>query len=151
MEIGLLTGIWMTLSYRHSETEGVASDNVKITDRTVFNLRESGTCHSGIRLGLSGVLSTIQANGGFSAISGEWLISGTASGFFVQHTIISGTLEVDPGAGFLQLNVNRDYDNQKSSSGSKTTIVFFEISSDVSGVPVVDTATMTFISEQGAQ
>jgi len=145
-----LTGICLEmLAHQIQTSEGVASNTVKITDRTVAQFRASGTCQSGIRLGSSGVLSTIQGNGGFSAVSGEWLISGTASGFYVQRTIISGTLEVDPGSGFKQLNANRDYDNQKSSAGTKTTVVFFEISSDVSGVPVVDTATHTFISIQG--
>lgn len=130
-------------------SEGTVADSVKVTDRNVVGVREFGTCHSGIRLGSDGVLSTIQANGGFSAISGEWLISGAASGFFVQRTILSGTLESDAGTGFLQLNANRDYDNQKSSAGTKITEVFFEFSSDASGTPIVDTATMTFTSIQG--
>lgn len=136
---------------RIHDTDGAVADFVNITDRTISNARDSGTCHSGVRFGASGVLSKIQPNGGFSAISGEWLGSGTASGFYLQRTLISGTLEVDAGTGFLQLNTNRDYDNQKSSAGTKITEVFFEISSDVSGVPVVDTATMIFESEQGVE
>jgi hypothetical protein len=139
------------LTHQIQTSEGTVSDTIKITDRTVSNFRATGTCHSGVRFGTSGVLSSFQANGGVSAISGEWLVSGTASGFYLQRTIISGTLEADPGTGFKQLNTNRDYDNQKSSAGTKTTVVFFEISSDVSGSPVVDTATMTFNSEQGIQ
>jgi hypothetical protein len=134
---------------RIHDTDGSVSDFVNITDRTVDNSSPSGTVHSGVRFGSSGVLSKIQFNGGFSAISGEWLGSGAASGFFLQRTILSGTLEDDAGTGWLQLNANRDYDNQKSSSGTKITVVFFEVSSDVSGVPVVDTATMTFVSSQG--
>jgi len=106
-------------------TEAVASDTVNITDRTVSNVRIGGTCHSGIKLALTGLLSTINATGGFSGISGEWLVSGTASTFFVQRTLISGTLEADPGTGFLQLNADRIYDNQKASAGQKTTEVFF--------------------------
>ena len=137
------------LVHQTQESEGVVPDSVNITDRTISGARDSGTCHSGVRFGASGVLSRIQPNGGFSAISGEWLVTGDPTGFYLQRTLISGTLEVDAGAGFLQLNTNRDYDNQKSSAGQKTTEVFFEISSDVSGVPVVDTATMTFNSEQG--
>lgn len=140
------------LLHQIQDSEGTVSDTVKITDRTVSNARDSGTCHSGVRFGSSGVLSKIQPNGGFSAVSGEWLVSGTASGFFVQHTILSGTLEVDPAvATWNQLNVNRDYDNQRSSAGTKITVVFFELSSDVSGVPLLDTATMTFESEQGVE
>jgi len=132
-------------------TSGVASDTVNITDREVNNARNSGICHSGVKFGLNGVLSTIQANGGFSARPGEWLVSGTASTFYLQRTIEQGTLEVDPGTGFLQLNADRIYDNQKAFQGIKKTVVFFELSSDISGSPIVDTATMTFISEQGIQ
>jgi len=137
------------LVHQTQTSEGTVADSVKVTNRNVTTIRDSGTCHSGIRLGSAGVLFKIQADGGFSSVSGEWLVSGTASGFFVQRTIISGTLEGDPGTGFLQLNANRDYDNQKPSAGTKTTVVFFELSSDASGVPLVDTATMTFTSIQG--
>jgi len=129
-------------------TDGAATAAVKANDRSVFNVIVGETCHSGIRFGSDGVASLIQANGGFSAISSEWLISGSAAGFWVQRTIISGTLEVDPGAGFLQLNTTRTYDNQKASVGSKTTSLFFEFSSDSSGTPVVATATMNFTSER---
>jgi hypothetical protein len=115
------------LVHQTQTSEGTASDFVNITDRTIENVTTSGTCHSGVRFGSSGVLSKIQPNGGLSAISGEWLGSGTASDFYLQRTIISGTLEDDAGAGFLQLNANRDYDNQKSSLGTKTTVVFFEV------------------------
>lgn len=137
------------LVHQHHVSEGSVSASVNLENRTVLGDGASGTIHSGIRTGSAGVLFRIQPNGGFSAISGEWLLSGGPAGFYIQRTIISGTLEVDAGAGWLQMNTNRDYDNQKSSAGIKTTEVFFEISSDVSGVPVVDTATMTFISEQG--
>ena len=136
------------LVHQHQTSEGSVSSSVKITDRTVRNFSLSGTVHSGIVTGSNGVLSTIQVNGGTSAVSGEWLLSGLSSDFYIQRTIISGTLEVDAGAGWLQMNSNRTYDNQKSSVGIKTTVVFFEISSDVSGTPVVDDATQTFISER---
>jgi len=133
-------------------TDGAVSDFVNITDRTINNFRISGTCHSGVRFGTSGVLSKRQANDGLSAIFGEWLGQGTGSGFFVHHTIVSGALEVDPAElTWNQLNVDRDYDNQLASEGTKTTVVFFQLSSDVSGVPLLDTATMTFISRQGVK
>lgn len=137
------------LSHQNWTTEAVAATNVvTLTSRTVSNFIVDETCHSGIRLGSDGVLRLFQNNGGLSAVVGQWLVNGTASTFYAQRTITVGTLEVDAGAGFLQLNVNRDYDNQKSTTGVKTTTVFFEISSDASGTPIVDTATMTFISER---
>ncbi len=121
----------------------------RISDRTVNRIRVNGTCHSGIKLDNDGILYLIQNDGGFSAIIGEWNINNPVANFFAQRTILSGTLEVDPGTGFLVLSTDRIYDNQKSSAGIKTTEVFFEISDDAGGTNIIDTATMTFISEQG--
>ena len=131
------------------DSDGDGLPSVRLTDRIVDNSNPSSTCHSGVDFSSTGVLCTIQANGGFSAVMNEWLNSGSASGFYLQRTILSGTLGVDAGAGWLQLSTSRTYDNQKVSAGIKTTEVFFELSSDVSGTPLVATATMTFISEQG--
>jgi len=130
-------------------SEGSVAAFVNVTDRLISNGRDTGTCHSGVRVGLGGVLFGIQADGGFSAISGDWLPVGTPANFFVQRTLIRGTLEVDPGTGFKQCNADRDYDNQKASAGLKITEIFLEFSSDVSGSPIVGTATLTFESEQG--
>lgn len=138
-----------TLISETQASSGVGVAGVNIINRTVSNINIFNPCHSGVKLGLNGVLSTINASGGFNAISGEWLITGSAAGFWVQRTIISGTLQTDAGAGFLQLNADRIYDNIKSDEGTKTTVVFFEFSSDSSGTPIVATATYTMISEQG--
>ena len=138
------------LIHQTQSSEGIAGNTANIIDRTVSNSRPfDSPCHSGIRLGTDGVLRTFQAAGGLSGVQGEWLVNGSPGGFYTQRTIISGTLEVDPGAGFLQLNVDRNYDNQKASEGVKTTVVFFEIADDAGGTNVLSTATMTFRSEQG--
>ena len=138
------------LVHQHQTSEGTVGTTVNITDRTVSNSRPfDSPCHSGIRLGTNGVLSIFQAAGGLSVIQGEWLVSGNPTTLFAKRTLISGDLQVDPGTGFLQLNVNRDYDNQKSSEGVKTTVVFFEIADDAIGTTIFDSATMTFRSEQG--
>jgi len=127
-------------------TAGTAAPAIKVSSRTVSNTVTGGTCHSGVKFGLNGVLSTLQNNGGNSAVTGEWLVVGTASDFYVQRTIVSGTLQVDPGPGFLQLNVDRIYDNQQTSVGIKVTVVDFEVASDAEGTTIVATATMTFSS-----
>ena len=132
------------------QNQAPPSSSVNISNRTVNNVIEIGTCHSGVKFGGDGILSVINANGGFSAIIGQWRVVGATSGFFLQRTIISGTLQVDAGTGFNVMSTDRIFDNQKSSAGIKTTVVFFEISDDISGVPVIDTATMTFESEQGS-
>lgn len=128
-------------------TSGPAAAFVNITDRTISNAAVPSPVHSGVRVGSGGELFAIQANGGFSEISGEWLPVGTPGDFFVASTIISGTLEVDAGSTFVVCSTNRDYDNQKTSQGLKITNILLTFSSDVSGVPVVGTATLIFESE----
>lgn len=137
------------LIHQIQSSGGTVSEGVNINDRTIGGERLSGTCHSGIKLGSDGVLSTIQADGGFSQVTGEWMLAGTPSDFYVQHTIIVGTLEVEPGPGFNQLNTDRIYDNQRATAGVKLTTVFFEIADDAVGTNILDTATMNFASEQG--
>lgn len=122
---------------------------VNVTNREINNFSAFSDCHSGIKLGLNGVLSTINAFGGFNAITGEWLITGSAADFYVQRTIIDGTLDQDPGTGFLQLNTDRIYELVRAVEGEATTILFLEFSSDVSGVPLVGSATYTIIATQG--
>ena len=135
------------LIHQNHTSEGSVNPAVKVKSRT-FTSEGIFTpaVYSGLRFGSDGVLSKVQANDGLSAISGEWLISGAASDFWCQRTVISGTLEVDAGSGFINMAVNLNYKNIKSSVGTKTTVVFFEISNDASGVPIVETATITFVS-----
>ena len=139
------------LVHQHQTSEGTVGTSVNITDRTVANSRPfESPCHSGIRLGTNGVLSTFQPDGGLSVVQGEWSVTGNPTVLFVQHTLISGALEIEPPRpGFNQLNTNRDYDNQKATEGVKTTVVFFEIADDGVGTTILDTTTMTFRSEQG--
>lgn len=134
------------LAHQIHTSEGSIGAAVKLTSRTVANFDPIGPCASGVSFDIDGVLSEIQAGGGLSAIIGEWLLTGAASAFFIQRTIITGTLEEDPGTGFLAMSSIRRYENNKASDGLKVTEVFFEISSDVSGVPIVATATHVFSS-----
>ena len=137
------------LVHMKQESEGAGVDAVKLSGRLVSNFAFGHACHSGILLGSTGVLFTIQENGGFSAVSGEWLVVGDSADFYVQRTITSGTLQTDPGTGFLQLNTSKTYDNiQTAQFQTKTTVVYFEISSNASGSPVIADATMTFASNR---
>lgn len=135
------------LVHMNQDSEGLGNDAVKLASVNLTRISVNGPSFSGIQMGSSGVLSYRQVNGGLSSVSGQWLVFGDPTAFYIQRTIISGTLETDPGAGFLQLNTSRSYTNKKSTIGVKVTEVFFEISSDASGVPIVETASMTFTSE----
>lgn len=128
------------LVHQHHTSEGDPGDTVKITSRTTTRLRIQATCTAGVRFGSNGTFSLFQANGGVSAIGGEWLVNGTPSTFYVSRTIDSGTLTTDAGAGPLQMNSTRDYNIQQTSNGTKDTTCTFNISDDVSGSPVIATA-----------
>lgn len=137
------------LVHQIQDSEGVVAQGVHLTNRNILGFRLSGICHAGIRFGSDGVLYKIQSNGGFSAIIGQWLLSGSSSSFWVERTIQSGTIEVDAGAGFLIMSSNRDYDSQLAVAGVKEATVSFKISSDSGGVTIVAEATMNFSNEQG--
>lgn len=131
-------------------SEGASTPSVVLNSRTVSTVIVDRSCSSGIKLDSTGVLFTIQSNGGFSAISGEWLNNGTASNFYVRHNITSGTLETDPTENvWNQLSSDRTYINLSNIQNiSKTTQVFFEVSSDANGTTIVASANMTFTSER---
>lgn len=129
-------------------SSGAGIAGVNAANRIISNEQPLVPCHSGVKLGSDGVLSVVNAFGGFNVVAGEWLITGTAANFYVKRTIITGTLETDPGGTFLQLNVDRIYDNIQVPAGIKETTILLEFSSDVSGVPIVATATYELTSEQ---
>ena len=134
----------------HYGSEGAPGDTVSISNRTVSNVRTVGTCFAGIKVDSDGALYQRQANGGYSAINGEWLVNGTPATFYVSRTIVSGTLTTDAGAGPLQLNVDREYDVQQVTPGTKTATISIDISDDVSGTPILDSAQFVFRAEQGS-
>jgi len=135
------------LQHIHSGSEGVAGGVVSIVSQTISRFRMDQTCYSGIMFGSDGVLYAIQNNTGTSAIIGQWLVNGTPSDFYVSRMINSGTLNTDAGAGPLQLNAARLYRISRSITGAKTTIITCQLSDDVSGLPILDSATFTLIAE----
>lgn len=128
---------------------GAPTDPVTLPAIDLSNFLESGKCWSGIRFGSDGTVYRQSATGSWQA-AGTWLFSGNASDYYLSRTIDSGTLnETDAGAGPLQMNSNRDYNISRSSNGTKSTTVSFEISSDVSGTPVVASRTYTPFADVG--
>ena len=111
--------------------------------RTGFN----GTVYSGLKLDSDGNLYARQADGGWSSI-GAWLLNGANTGFFATTVIESGTLTTDAGRGPIVLSSDRIYDVQVTTS-IKTCTVSFEISTDVSGSPIVASITHVFTAEKG--
>ncbi|MGY8962553.1 MAG: hypothetical protein ACKVKT_03245 [Rhodospirillales bacterium] len=132
------------------DSDGVGTATVKITSRTVSNTTFDQTCHSGVRFASDGVLFLIQSNGGFSSVSGEWLLVGSAASFYLKRTITSGDLQTDTNGDALWhiMNATKTFEiTQAVPDLEKSSTVFFEISSDASGSPVIATATMTFTAE----
>ena len=129
------------------ESEGAVT-GVNIVSTTIISFSTEGTVYSGVRFGSDGVLYRFQPNGGVSSLPLQWLLSGTASNYYLQRTINSGTLDTDAGTGWLQLNSNRDFNIQNTMIGIEEAEIYFEISSDMSGTPVVGDGTITFRAEK---
>ena len=71
--------------------------------------------YSGLKIDADGGLYERAPAGGFNRFA-TWLLKGTASTYYVQRTIIDGSLTTDPGTGWLQLNTDRIYDIQTSAA-----------------------------------
>lgn len=67
---------------------------------------------------------------GDSTITDEWFenspITGVGSGYYVDRTVTAGTLDADPGA-CVQLSSDRTYTVTRSSIGTDTTVIDFEL------------------------
>ena len=88
---------------------------------------EMGTVYSGVKFDQDGLLYARQSNGGWSAF-GTWLLNGTNSDYYINRTINSGTLTGDAGTGSsITLGTDRVYDIQRTSGGTSTAQVDFEI------------------------
>ncbi len=134
----------MSLMYINRGEVGSA---VNLPANIFDNFVQSGLCYSGLRVGADGNLYERHPTGGWSRF-GTWLFTGTSDGYYLSRSIVSGTLSTDAGAGPLQLNVNRDYDVQIA-NGEKIATIQFDISSDVSGTPIVATAIYVFFANSG--
>lgn len=127
----------MMVLFAMTNSQGVNANVVQIPAYALFsNTGTTGTVYSGVRFGSDGNLYRRQAAGGWS-VFGQWLVNGSASGFYLSRTINSGILTTDAGGGSLQLNTNRDYDVQTAIETTVSANVSFQISDDVSGSPIV--------------
>lgn len=116
---------------------GVGGDAIYLPNRSFTQFTTAKPCRAGIVFGADGVVYEVQSNDTLSAVF-SWLLSGTASGFYISRVVDSGAISTDAGAGPLQLNVDRRYSLIEATFGnSEEATVTFEISSDVSGTPVV--------------
>lgn len=84
---------------------------------------------------------------GDTTVTDEWFenspITGVGSGYYLDRTVTSGSLDADPGA-CVQLSSDRTYTVTRSSVGTDTTEIDFEIhtAAGCSGTAVA-TATIT--------
>ena len=129
------------MNFIHSGTESFAV----VLPTQAFITVGSGTVYSGLKIGTDGELYKRQAGGGWSRFA-TWLLIGTAANYYVSRTLIQGALTTDAGAGPLQLNADRIYDIQRTSTGSVVKLKF-DIASDVSGSPIVATKYYSFFTE----
>ena len=119
----------MTLMRTPARLQVITGDVIKIVTGYNYTTEASGAdAYSGVRFSSDGQMYAFQAEGGVTNI-GSWLVSGTASDFYIVSTVDSGSLQTDPGRGPLQLNANRDFNCIDTSyvGGAVTATVSFTI------------------------
>jgi hypothetical protein len=90
-----------------------------------FRSQGSGTVYSGLKLDSDGSAYERQPGGGWSRVF-TWLFSGTNSAYYVNRTIVSGSLTTDAGTGSsITLGTDRIWDIQET--GDTFVTVNFEL------------------------
>lgn len=69
--------------------------------------------------------------------------TGTPSGWSIQRTVNTGSLNTDPGAGWIALSANRTFGCTRTSTGTNTANVTFAFSPD-GGVSTLASRTVVF-------
>lgn len=147
-------GTWRTLSAVHYNDAGTwrqvySGTSVALTDHTVTG---TGTASVDIasatfRLKLDGTAEMVETDGlGGSTttpISGEWLLSGSASDYQARMTTVSGTLSSGTAGSWLALSSTRDWVKSRlNPAGSVSYVGTLEISLIADSIPIVS-ATIT--------
>ena len=129
--------------FTNSSYAGAVTDAVQLPANNFRNQSSSIIpAYSGLKVDADGGLYEKTPGGGWSRYA-TWLLAGTNTTYYVSRTVAEGSLSVDAGAGPLQCNADREY--YISSDGPlKITSVVFELSNDVSGAPIVATASYIF-------
>ena len=118
----------------------------------VTNIRVGATCWAGVVFSSLGTENENTPANSFTVSRGNWLDAGDSSEVWIERTINSGPgFNVDdPGAGRLQLNVNRKFNQNRTTIGVRTTNVTFDFWDAASGGNQLATVTYDVIAEQTA-
>jgi hypothetical protein len=119
---------------------------VAISDQTVYTLEAyPATATAGYRLASTGIAYHTNPSGTYVAIGGEWLLSGSASAYEVQATLVSGTTPSGTLGSWLGLGTTRTW-TLASSDGYLTCTLLIEIR-NATTLAVLDTATVVIQAE----
>jgi len=102
----------VTFASRTLGASAGAASGAVITDQTASNLTLSGlggTAVATYRLASTGVASATNSAGVLTAISGEWLTSGSAALYEAQAVWQPGTGTTGGPTGWVALSVTRDW------------------------------------------
>lgn len=113
-----------------------------ISDRFPFSL----ALFPGSALASYALLSSGSAQVDGSPVSGEWLVSGSASSFEVRATVQSGALTSGTTGSWLNLGTTREWVVERTTLGTNTCALLVEIRNASSG-SVLDSATITLTAE----
>lgn len=124
---------------------GGLTPGATITDQSALNYSLSGlggTATATYRLNATGVAYYTNAAGTLTAISGEWLTSGTAALYEAQGVWGAGTGTTGGPTGWVALNVTRDWTLTRSNNFANRDLAL-QIRVAATGV-VLASATITF-------
>lgn len=129
-------------------SSGIAGEFVDITFLNDASILDTGVAtNASINFQSDGDVGQVTGGGGGSDI-GVWITPQTGTPFtryWIQRTLNSGSLDEDPGTGWLRLDTTRQW----STGATLTANLDFDIATDASGTNIISSATNVTLDATG--
>lgn len=131
------------------DTFGSSGLSVNLQTQSFLSQASSGTVFNGLELNSNGIASRVTQPGGTSQLSGQWLVTGLNTNYWVRYNIVSGTLNAatPPTENtWVPMTSTYDFQNSLSTPDVISTVVFYEFATDSGGVNIILDATHTYVT-----
>ncbi len=142
----------MTITHFSSGVAALASIAPEVSANTanISTIGSDNPVVAGLQINTDGVEWSSNSAGTYNVGRGVWLDEGDSSQVWVERTLDSGTLDVDPGAGRLRLDTTRTYEKHDTTipGGAETCTVTYDYYDAPSGGNLLDSVTLVHTAER---
>lgn len=135
------------LAWQPGNTAGVVSNFYASGNGNVLF---PGTATATIRFVSNGTIQVSEDGGAYTTVANWYLPTttniGSSPGYWLYATVVSGSLTSGTTGSWIKLDTNRDYTRNRTTIGTSSVSLSFQISSASGGTPVVGYGTADIVS-----